>query len=79
MDLNEKARERTRKLYSKYLAGERGEAIRLAEEVYKEFSAAVGTLLNKSISKAVIYAGKLWIEEEIPREKAEELLQELEG
>jgi len=60
MGINEEARKSLLKLFRYLEEGEMEKALVLAEQIYKKFGAAVGTLLDKKVSKGVVYAGKLW-------------------
>ncbi len=77
-EFNENARKRLLSLFEAYLSG-KDDAIADAEEVYKEFSAAVGTLLDRNVSKAVVYAGKLWIEGSLPHKTVRSLINSLDN
>jgi len=77
MDLNKKAKEQLIEMFSTYLKGRKKKAVKLAEEIYKNFSAATGSLLDKLTSEAVNMAGELWSKEDISKEKVETILKEL--
>jgi|GEM_PF-3880881 len=77
MDINKKAQEQLIEMFSTYLKGGKKKAVKLAEAIYENFSAATGSLLDKPTSDAVNLAGELWIKGNITKEKAETILKDL--
>ncbi|MEM4330769.1 MAG: hypothetical protein QW273_02050 [Candidatus Pacearchaeota archaeon] len=76
-DINETAKKKLKEFYLIYfIKRDLKKAEKLSEEIYREFSAAVGTLLEKKVSEVVIEVGKYWINKKLSN-KSKKILEEL--